>query len=106
VVLAAQPPKKDDKLLPDADLQLNRVRGMDADVTYHAESGTAPKLPMKAVSFHLMLVNGDLMINPLSFVLTQMIHASLTAAVAEPSSTRAVLRQVLRPYGSVARGQR
>ena len=63
--------KKSEKLLPDADLQLNRVRGMDADVTYHAQSVTAPKLPMKQVSFHILLDNGDLKINPLSFVLDQ-----------------------------------
>ena len=44
-------PDKNAKLLPDADLQLNRVRAMDADVTYRAESVTAPKLPMKEVSF-------------------------------------------------------
>jgi uncharacterized protein involved in outer membrane biogenesis len=68
---AAKADKKDEKLLPDADLQLNRVRGMDADFTYHAETVTAPKLPMKEVSFHIMLVNGDLKIDPLSFVMDQ-----------------------------------
>jgi uncharacterized protein involved in outer membrane biogenesis len=64
-------PDKNAKLLPDADLQLNRVRGMDADVTYHAESVTAPRLPMKEVSFHILLNAGDLKIAPLSFVLDQ-----------------------------------
>ena len=56
-------------LLPDADLQLNRVRGMDADVTYAAASVVAPKIPMKEVSFHLLLDNGLLTMDPLSFVL-------------------------------------
>ncbi len=62
---------KSDRLLPDADLQLNRVRGMDADVTYHAESVTAPKLKVKEVRFHLVLTNGDLKLDPLSFVLNE-----------------------------------
>ena len=56
-------------LFPDADLQVNRVRGMDADVTYQARSVTAPKLPMKEVRFHLLLNDGVLKIDPLSFVL-------------------------------------
>jgi AsmA family protein len=59
------------KLLPDADLQVSRVRGMDADVTYKAAAVTAPKLPMKEVTFHLVLADGVLRINPLSFVLDQ-----------------------------------
>jgi len=59
------------KLLPNADLQVNRVRGMDADVTYKARAVTAPKVPMKEVTFHLVLADGVLTINPLSFVLDQ-----------------------------------
>ena len=54
-------------LLPDADLQVNRVRGMDADVTYHAKSVAAPKMPMKEVDFHLLLKDGLIKIDPLSF---------------------------------------
>ena len=68
---AVTAPAKDQKLLPDADLQLNRIRGMDADVTYHAASVTAPKLPMREVNFHLTLKDGDLKLDPLSFVLAQ-----------------------------------
>jgi len=56
-------------LLPDADLQINRVRGMDADVAYKAKAVTAPKVPMKEVSFHLVLEDGLLTMDPLSFVL-------------------------------------
>jgi hypothetical protein len=59
------------KLLPDADLQVNRVRGMDADVTYKAGAVTAPKVPMKEVTFHLVLADGVLTINPLTFALDQ-----------------------------------
>jgi uncharacterized protein involved in outer membrane biogenesis len=62
-------PANDGRLLPDADLQVNRVRGMDADVTYKAGSVTAPKVPMKEVSLHLVLTNGLLTIDPLAFVL-------------------------------------
>jgi uncharacterized protein involved in outer membrane biogenesis len=56
-------------LFPDADLQVNRVRGMDADVTYQARSVVAPKMPMKEVRFHLLLNGGVLKLDPLSFVL-------------------------------------
>ena len=60
-----------DRLLPDADLQVNRVRGMDADVTYHAGAVTMPKVPLKQVGFHLLLANGVLAMDPLTFVLDQ-----------------------------------
>jgi len=56
-------------LFPDADLQVNRVRAMDADVTYQAHSVVAPKMPMREVNFHLLLNGGVLKIDPLSFVL-------------------------------------
>ena len=59
----------DGRLLPDADLQVDRVRGMDADVTYQAASVLAPKVPMKAVGLHVVITNGLLTIDPLSFVL-------------------------------------
>jgi AsmA family protein len=62
-------PAPADRLFPDADLQVNRVRGMDADVTYDAKSVLAPKMPMKTVSLHLTLDDGLLKIDPLSFVL-------------------------------------
>ena len=63
--------KSKDKLLPDADLQVNRVRGMDADVTYKSAKVTAPKVPMKEVSFHLVLDDGLLTIDPLAFELDE-----------------------------------
>ena len=64
-----QPPPAPDHLFPDADLQVERVRGMDADVTYQAGSVAAPKLPMKEVNFHLQLHDGLLRMDPLAFVL-------------------------------------
>jgi uncharacterized protein involved in outer membrane biogenesis len=59
------------RLLPDADLQVNRVRGMDADVTYRAKAVTMPKVPMKELDLHVLLDDGVLTMNPLSFVLNQ-----------------------------------
>jgi uncharacterized protein involved in outer membrane biogenesis len=64
----SQPPASQ-WLFPDADLQVNRVRAMDADVTYQARSVVAPKMPMQAVTFHLLLNDGVLKLDPLSFVL-------------------------------------
>jgi uncharacterized protein involved in outer membrane biogenesis len=68
---AAGADKSQDMLLPDADLQVNRVRGMDADVTYTAASVDMPKLPMKNVSFHVLLDDGVISLDPLSFILDQ-----------------------------------
>lgn len=67
----APPPIDDERLLPDADLQVNRVRGMDADVAYRASAVKMPKVPMKEVDFHLGLDNGVLTMDPLSFVLNE-----------------------------------
>jgi uncharacterized protein involved in outer membrane biogenesis len=58
-------------LLPDADLQVNRVRGMDADVLFKAQALNSPKLPLKHLQFHLTLDNGVLRLEPLSFTLPQ-----------------------------------
>jgi AsmA family protein len=64
-------PKTADWVLPDADLQVERVRGMDADVTYEAASVRAPKLHTTKVDFHLVLNDGILSLDPLRFVLDQ-----------------------------------
>jgi AsmA family protein len=58
-------------LLPDADLQVARVRGMDADVMFDAESITTAKLPIKKVHFHLILDDGKLELTPLEFTLPE-----------------------------------
>jgi AsmA family protein len=65
---AAPPPAL---LLPDADLQVQRVRGMDADVHFDAASVTTSKMPMNKVRFHLSLNNGKITFDPLSFALPQ-----------------------------------
>ena len=63
--------KESGYLLPDADLQLSRVRAMDADVNFDAASIKTAKLPMKQVRFHLLLKDGRLKLEPLEFTLPQ-----------------------------------
>jgi hypothetical protein len=58
-------------LLPDADLQVARVREMDADVRFDAESIESQKMPMKKVRFHLTLNDGHLKLTPLEFTLPE-----------------------------------
>jgi uncharacterized protein involved in outer membrane biogenesis len=58
-------------LLPDADLQVNRVRGMDADVRFRAQSVVSTKVPLRRVQFHLILQDGVLDLDPLSFALPE-----------------------------------
>jgi uncharacterized protein involved in outer membrane biogenesis len=65
------PPAEPALLLPDADLQVNRVRAMDADFTFAAAAIKTSKMPMKDIRFHLLLDNGKLTMNPLAFTLPQ-----------------------------------
>jgi uncharacterized protein involved in outer membrane biogenesis len=58
-------------LLPDADLQVQRVRGMDANVRFDAASVMAAKMPMRKVHFHLTLDDGKISLDPLAFTLPQ-----------------------------------
>jgi uncharacterized protein involved in outer membrane biogenesis len=58
-------------LLPDADLQVQRVRGMDADVQFDAASVTTSRMPINKVHFHLKLDNGKIALDPLAFALPQ-----------------------------------
>jgi len=58
-------------LLPDAKLQLDRVRRMDATVRYRAESVVADKIPIRHVDFTLHLQGGLLTLQPVSFTLPQ-----------------------------------
>ena len=52
-VAAGPDASKNALLLPDADLQVGRVRAMDADVQFVADSINAAKFPIKEVQFHL-----------------------------------------------------
>jgi AsmA family protein len=58
-------------LLPDADLQVDRVRAMDADVKFDADAIRTAKVPMKKVRMHILLNNGRLSIDPLEFTLPE-----------------------------------
>jgi uncharacterized protein involved in outer membrane biogenesis len=55
------------RMLPDATLQVERLRSMDARVTYSAASVRAPSLPLEAVSLGVKLDKGVLTLDPIAF---------------------------------------
>lgn len=60
------------RLLPDATLDIERVRGMDAKVRYRALSVKAsPKLPLREVSLGVDLDHGLLILDPVEFSFPQ-----------------------------------
>ena len=65
------PPDPDARLFPEAHLQVDRVRAMDADVRFRADSIVAGSLPMKKVGFHIKLEDGVLALDPFAFELPQ-----------------------------------
>jgi uncharacterized protein involved in outer membrane biogenesis len=75
-------------LLPDADLQIERVRGMDADVQFDAASVSASKMPMKKVHFHLNLDNGKITLDPLAFQLPQGEFSGMVAVDAQGATPK------------------
>ncbi|HUO21201.1 MAG TPA: AsmA family protein [Caulobacteraceae bacterium] len=58
-------------VLPDTPLQTARLRSLDADVSYRADTITAGVFAMQRASLKLTLREGVLTIDPLSFDLTQ-----------------------------------
>jgi uncharacterized protein involved in outer membrane biogenesis len=54
-------------VFPDAQLQVERVRAMDADVRFDAHSVDAGALPLKHVSLHVKLADGILSVEPMTF---------------------------------------
>jgi AsmA family protein len=58
-------------LLPDAKLDLKRIRGMDANVKYRAEAVKTEKMSIKEISLVLRLDNGVLTFTPVAFTLPQ-----------------------------------
>jgi uncharacterized protein involved in outer membrane biogenesis len=58
-------------LLPDAKLDLRRIRAMDADVHYRAESVRAEKISIREIVLNLKLDRAVLTLAPLSFVLPE-----------------------------------
>lgn len=58
-------------LLPDATLQVERIRAMDAEVTYRAETVNAPGLPLRKLAIDVDLKDGVLNLDPLSFTFSR-----------------------------------
>ena len=66
------PATKDaEQLFPDAKLDPKRIRSMDADVRYRANSVQARKIPFQRLAFRLRLNEGVMNVDPISFVLAQ-----------------------------------
>ncbi|MEO8811699.1 MAG: AsmA family protein [Caulobacteraceae bacterium] len=59
------------RIFPDSRLEVARVRGMDARMTYRAGTVVAGKLPIRALSFKLALDHGVLTVDPLELTLPQ-----------------------------------
>ncbi|MET0987387.1 MAG: AsmA family protein [Steroidobacteraceae bacterium] len=59
------------RLFPDARLQVNRVRAMDADVRYRAHAIHAGLLPFKRLAVHVKLDDGVLEAQPFEFEMPQ-----------------------------------
>ena len=55
------------RLLPDATLNAEQLKAMDADVTYKATAVKAPGLPLKDVSLGVKLKEGVLVLDPIRF---------------------------------------
>jgi len=73
----APPPEKEApadpnaRLFPDAHLQVDRVRAMDADVRFRAKSIEAGTVPFKQVAFRIKLDAGVLALDPFAFEMPQ-----------------------------------
>ena len=65
------PPAAPAHLFPDARLQTDRVRAMDADVRFKATSIDAGKVPFKQVDLHAKLKDGVLALEPVQFEMPQ-----------------------------------
>ncbi|KQY93352.1 membrane assembly protein AsmA [Caulobacter sp. Root1455] len=59
------------RLLPDATLQVERVKAMDAKVKYRALAVNAPGLPLKKVRADLTLEKGVLTLDPIAFTFSR-----------------------------------
>jgi AsmA family protein len=65
------PPDENARLFPVARLQVNRVRVMDGNVRFRAQSVEARSLPLKGVAFDIKLNEGMLSLDPFAFELPQ-----------------------------------
>jgi AsmA family protein len=67
----APPPDPNARLFPDAHLQVERVRAVDADVRFRAKSIQAGTIPFKQVALHVKLNDGVLSLDPFAFEMPQ-----------------------------------
>ncbi len=67
----SETPDPSGALFPDARLQVDRVRAMDADVRFRAKSIDAGQIPFKQVAFRAKLDNGVLVLDPLALDMKQ-----------------------------------
>ncbi len=54
------------RLFPDDPYDLTKLRAMDADVRLRARQVTSPSLPLESMDGHLVLVDGELKLDPLT----------------------------------------
>lgn len=67
----APPADPNARLFPDAHLQVDRVRAMDADVRFRAKSIDAGSVPFKQVALHVKLDEGVIALDPIAFEMPQ-----------------------------------
>ncbi|MCK5908463.1 MAG: AsmA family protein, partial [Caulobacter sp.] len=79
------------RLLPDATLQVERVRAMDAKVSYRADAVNAPNLPLRKVSLDMTLEAGVLTLDPLAFTFSRGDLRGKVRLDARPSTPRTVI---------------
>jgi hypothetical protein len=65
------PARQTTLLLPDAPLDVDRVRQMNADVRYHAASIVSTTFPLRSLSVHVKLNDGVLRLDPIAATLAQ-----------------------------------
>ncbi len=70
-IAAASALSAEGRLLPDAHLDVARIRQTDADIHYRAESVDAGPLPIRQMALHATLDHGLLTVDPLSLLLPQ-----------------------------------
>jgi uncharacterized protein involved in outer membrane biogenesis len=79
------------RLLPDATLQTERVRAMDAKVKYRALAVNAPGFPLKKVRVEVNLENGVLALDPIAFTFSRGDLAGKIVLDARPNVPRTEL---------------
>ena len=104
---ATAPPQA--RLLPDARLQVDRVRAMNADVQFTATSVEAGTVPLKQVALHIKLNEGVLSLDPMEMQMPQgrLRGTAVVDARGKAPATRLDLRMIRHParaiQGQIAR---